>query len=125
MALALSLPVFCSEEVKLKIEAPELDKPKLLADLNTHGGDNGLHFVLADNDYEYRVTFSIGQSTGMSSGSTSSLNSASAEVYDSRGTEIFKVFRSNRFSERGVTNALSKEIVKRLLQWRKEKAKGS
>ncbi len=85
MALALSLPTFCSDEVKIRIEAPALDKPKLLADLNAQGNDHGLHFVLEDNDYDYRVTFSIGQSTGMSSGSTSSFNSASAEVYDSAG----------------------------------------
>lgn len=104
-------------EVKVKIESPELDKPKLLADLNTHGANHGLHFLLTESDYDYRITFSIGQSTGTYSGSTSSLNSATAEVYDSKGTEIFKVFRNNRFSESGVTNAVSKEVVKRFIEW--------
>ena len=104
----------------MKIEPPELDKPKLPADLNGHGADHGLHFVLTDSGYDYRITYSISQSTGMSSGSTSSVNSASADVYDLNGTDIFKVFRNNRWTERGVTNALSKEIVKRVLEWRKQ-----
>ena len=57
------------------------------------------------------------------SGSTSSFNSAAADVYDSRGTEIFKVLRNNRWSESGVTNAVSKEVVKPLLEWQKKNSR--
>lgn len=107
-----------AQTIKIKIEANQWDGALALKKLNEHGADHGLRFALADRDYEYRVVFSVGQSTSMMYGSSSSLNSATAEVFDPQGTALFKVFRNNRFSERGVANAISKEVVKRLLKLR-------
>ena len=124
VAVLASLPLFGQQQVstaqpiKIKIEGNQWDSALMLNKLNEHGADHGLKFELADKDFEYRLVFSIGQSTGTTYGSSSSLNSATVEVYDPQGTAIFKVFRNNRFSERGIANAVSKEVVKRLLKLR-------
>ncbi len=39
-------------ELKVKIEATELDKIVLLQKLNEHGSDHQLHFVAADDGFE-------------------------------------------------------------------------
>src|SRR5579871_1626600 len=112
-----------AEPIQIKIESSEWDRPKLLEKLNESGDSHKIKFELSDKDYAYRIVFSIGQSTGTYNGSTSSLNSATADVYDSQGVDLFRVFRNNRFSEGGVTNAVAKEVVKRLVKIREESSK--
>lgn len=43
---------------------------------------------------------------------------AVADVYDAQGKELFKFDRKGRGTDKGATNAVAKEIIKRLSEWR-------
>jgi hypothetical protein len=108
--------------LKIKTEAPELDKRWLLESLGSHGADHKLKFESVGHDFDYRIVFATGQRAVniFSSGSGGSINAsmAAADVYDAQGKELFKFDRKGRGTDQGATNAVAKEIVKRLLEWR-------
>lgn len=108
--------------LKIKIDAPELDKRWLLESLESHGADHELKFESVDHDFDYRIVFATGQHAVniFSSGSGGSINAsmAVADVYDAQGKKLFKFDRKGRGSDKGATNAVAKEIIKRLLEWR-------
>jgi hypothetical protein len=109
--------------LKVKIEATELDKAVLIKKLNEHGADHSLRFEAADAEYVYRIVFATSQDKtdlfvwGGGGGMNSS--AAGADVFDADGKELFKFTRAARGTDAGATNAVAKEIVKRLVQWRK------
>jgi hypothetical protein len=127
LLILITAPCFSQtvEPIPIKIESTEWDRPKFLEKLNESGESHKLRFQLADEDFAYRIVFSIGQSTGTYNGSTSGFNSATADVYDAQGNEVFRVFRNNRLSEGGVTNAVAKEVAKRLAKIREESSKSA
>jgi len=119
--------------MKVKIEATELDRKTLLLKLNKHGRDTDpasydklpykMKFEQVEVDYDYRIVFATGQ--GMSDftlrGSGGSINTsgASADVFDSKGTELFRFERNQRGTDEGATNAVAEEIIKRILKLNK------
>jgi len=117
--------------LKVKIEATELDRKMLILKLNKHGHDArydygsayNMKFELVETDYDYRIVFATGQ--GMSEfairGSGGSINSsgAGADVFDIKGTELFRFERNQRGTDKGATNAVAEEIIKRICQLNK------
>jgi hypothetical protein len=110
------------ETLKVKIEAPEWDKKLLLEKLQSLGTRKGLNFEMAETGFDYRIVFETGQQerTGFGYGVGVSINasSAGAKVYDSKGAELFQFERRGRFTDVGATNAVAKEVVKRLVKLR-------
>lgn len=104
-----------SETLRVKIEGPEWDKKLLVEKLNRQGPGQGLTFELADQDFAYRITFALGRG---------SLNAsrATATVYDGKGASLFGLERQ-RFTDPKATEAVAKEIIKRLLALRSQAAK--
>lgn len=109
--------------LKVKIEATELDRKMLLRQLNWNGFPDRMKFELVEADYDYRIVFATGQGTTQSTiwGSGGSLNSssASADVFDLKGTELFRFARNQRATDEGATNAVAEEIIKRIRQLNK------
>jgi len=107
--------------VKIKIEAPELDAKILLSKLIEHGADHKITFERVDTNYDYKISFETTQekSQGLFWGSGGSFNVSAAmtSVSDATGKELFKFKRSNRGTDVGATNAVAKEIVKRLEEY--------
>jgi hypothetical protein len=52
-----------SSDIKLKIEATELDSRMLLERLNANGAKHHLKFVLAEGDFDYRICIRYGTKT--------------------------------------------------------------
>jgi hypothetical protein len=134
MVLLLLLVIPClarkkgpPEIVRVKVEATEWDKALLLDKLGRHGLDHGLKFEAADDGFEYRIVFSTGQEKTqvLYGGSGGAMNSSAATVgvFDSKGTELFNVKRAGRGTDAGATNAIAKEVIKRLLQVRSKAQK--
>jgi hypothetical protein len=100
--------------LKIKIEATELDQQTLLARLNADGVAHHLKFVRADQNFDYRITFGTEQKP------VSGINASAATtaVYDAEGKELFEFKREGRWTDSGATNATAKEIIKRLLRLR-------
>jgi hypothetical protein len=115
------------QTVKVKIEASEMDRRMLLAKLNEHGAEHGMQFVLDDKDFGYRINFAVEQGHGWSSGAGSggsyNTSEAKATVYDEKDGELFSFSRAQRRTDSGATNAVAKEIIKRMLKL-KEPPKG-
>jgi len=114
LALAQAKPL---TEIKVKIEAPESDKILLLDKLNEHGEGHQMHFTSVQEGFDYRLVFGTMQPSSPWVGNTSA---AGVSVYDSKGTELFRFSRSNRWTDSGATNAAAKEIIKRLLRWQQQ-----
>jgi hypothetical protein len=110
-----------TQTVKVKIEATELDRSLLLSKLNAHGPDHGLKFESADQNYDYRITFSTEQRKSwyatLGSGGSYNTSAATASVADSKGVELFRFQRAGRGTDTGAANAVAKEIIKRLIRW--------
>jgi hypothetical protein len=109
--------------LKVKIEATELDKSVLVKKLNEHGIDHRLGFQPVDTGYAYRIVFATSQDKSdvfvWGSGGGMNSSAAGADVFDVEGRELFKFTRNGRGTDAGATNAVAKELVKRLVQWRK------
>ena len=122
LLLILALPCAAAQTkpmpktVKVKIEATELDKTLLLDKLNQHGADHGLKFELADQGYDNRIVFATGQAPFYTIYGQVNSSGAHATVFDAQGHELFDFQRSGRGTDKGATNAVAKEIIKRLLQ---------
>ena len=114
LALGQTKPV---AKVRINIEAPESDKLMLLEKLNEHGAGHHMHFTELKEGFDYRIVFGTSQPSVPYWGNTSA---AGVSVFDSKGTELFRFSRSNRTTDAGATNAVAKEIVKRLLRWQQQ-----
>jgi hypothetical protein len=97
--------------VKVRIDAKELDRALLFQKLNEHGADHHMKFVLANQNYDYR----IGYGTGQAGGPYGPVATASVtRVFDTKGAELFNFTRDGRKTDAGAANATAKEIIKRL-----------
>ena len=108
------------ETVKVKIEASEMDRRMLLQKLNEHGAEHGMKFVLDEKEFNYRIEFSTEQghawNAGAGSGGSYNMSEAKATVYDDKDGELYHFTRSQRRTDTGATNAVAKEIIKRMLK---------
>ena len=116
------------ETIRIKIDANELDRRMLLEKLNARGLERPEHkvkFELADQDFTYRIVFATDQETalsnryGHSGGGTYNSSTASATVYDNNGAALFQFKRRLRVTDSGSTNAVAKEIIKRIMKLRR------
>jgi hypothetical protein len=108
------------QEIRVRVEASAWYQTLLLEKLNDSGRLHGLHFDEADQNYDYRIAFGTGQDPVAAQYGQMNDTSGSAAVFDAHGAEMFEFNREGRFSDAGVTNAIAKEIVKRLLKIRAE-----
>lgn len=127
LLFALSVPCFAqTRTVKVFIDAPELDAQTLMPKLVQHGADHGISFQRVNADYDYKIVFGTRQEQSQAllwgSGGSFNVSGAAAAVFDKDGKELFKFTRSNRGTDKGATNAVAKEIVKRLQEWWKIEA---
>jgi hypothetical protein len=105
-----------STTFQVKIEATELDRQMLLEKLNANGAYYHLKFVVADQDFDYRITFATRQAPVGTRYGDVNASRAITSVFDSKGTELFEFNRQGRWTDSGATNAAAKEIIKRLLK---------
>lgn len=117
-----------AETIRIKIDATELDRRMLLEKLNARGQEHQEHkvkFELADQDFAYRIEFATDQETALSNryghggGGTYNSSTASATVYDAHGAALFQFKRRLRATDSGSTNAVAKEIIKRMMKLRR------
>lgn len=108
---------------KVKIEATELDRKMLLRQLNSNGTklrhEMKFELVESDTDYDYRIVFATSQGTTQTSFGEMNTSGASADVFDSNGTELFWFERKGRWTDKGAADAVAYEIIKRILQLNK------
>jgi len=116
-----------AETVKVRIEASEMDRRMLLEKLNEHGAEHGMKFVADEKEFNYRIHFAVEQGKGWTSGAAGggsyNTSEAKATVYDDKDGELFSFSRAQRRTDSGATNAVAKEIIKRMLKL-KEPPKG-
>jgi len=96
---------------RVRIEATELDKKVLLEKLNDNGKSHHLKFTAADDGYDYRIVFGTYQEEPPQGGRRSG---AEVTVYNNKGETLFTFRRDQRITDTGATNAVAKEIIKRL-----------
>ena len=107
------------QTVKVKIEASEFDRRLLLEKLNEHAAERGMKFVSDDKEYKYVIEFAVEQGKAWTSGpGGGSYNTSEAKVtvYDDQEVEMFRFSRAQRRTDGGATNAVAKEIIKRMLK---------
>jgi hypothetical protein len=105
-------------DLKVKIEATELDRKMLLGRLNAGGAGHHLRFALTEQDFDYRIVFGTAQEPYSTAYGDVNASTASTSVFDADGKELFEFKRQGRFTDKGATNAAAKEIIKRLIQLR-------
>jgi hypothetical protein len=105
-------------ELKLKIEATELDRRALLQRLNADGSSHHLKFALTEQGFDYRIVFGTGQKPVGTTYGDINASAGSTAVYDAEGKEMFEFRREGRWTDSGATNAIAKEIIKRLVKLR-------
>jgi hypothetical protein len=120
LGLLLALAPFClaqsksqATEVKVKIEATELDRKMLLEKLNANGAGHQLKFLAADQDFDYRIVSGTAQGPVNTTYGAVNASATSTSVFDSKGAELFEFKREGRWTDSGATNAAAKEIIKR------------
>jgi len=83
-----------------------------------------LKFDSVDEGFEYRIEFDTFQhlntAATLNGAGAVHFSGAEAKVFDAQGQLLFSFTRETRYTDTGATNAASKEIVKRLMRWRKE-----
>lgn len=113
-------PAADPQTVKVKIEASEFDRRLLLQKLNEHAAEHGMKFVADEKEYSYRITFTVeqgkGWNTGAGSGGSYNTSEAKTTVFDDQDMELFSFTRAQRRTDSGATNAVAKEIIKRMLK---------
>lgn len=100
--------------VRVKIDAKELDRALLFQKLNEHGADHHLKFVLANQNFEYRIAYGTGQAGGLAPYGPVVATASVTRVFDASGAELFNFNRDGRKTDAGAANATAKEIIKRL-----------
>src|SRR5271168_257184 len=96
--------------LRVRLEGPELDTKVLLNKLNDNAKDHHLAFVASTGAWDYRIIFRTYQEPGPDG----PRSGARATVFGKNGKELFNFSRDNRHTDGGATNAVSKEISKRL-----------
>jgi len=113
-ALALTVAgSAAAQEFKVKLEGTAQDRAKFLERLNENGKEQGVSFVDTDSGYQYRIAI---YSEG-AKGSDFLLGGgadASAAVLTPDCQVAYISTRGGRSTKGGATNALSKDIVKKL-----------
>jgi len=113
------------EQIKVRIDANEWNRPKLLEKLNRNGLKNGMKFVSATEGYDYRIDFKTGKTSETvivkGTGGSTDYDTGFATVYDSQGAEMFQIKHEAFWSEEGAMNGAAKEIIKRLKKLRSER----
>lgn len=97
--------------LKVRIEATAYDENLLLDKLNDNGKDHHMAFEATKGPWEYRIVFRTYQLIAPDGGRRSG---ARAIVYAKDGHELFTFSRDMRVTDAGATNAVAKEIIKRL-----------
>jgi len=105
-------------ELKVKIEATELDRKMLLEGLNADGAGHHLRFTLTEQEFDYRIVFNTTQEPYSTAYGDVNASTASTSVFDFNGKELFEFKRQGRRTDKAATNAVAKEIIKRLVQLR-------
>ena len=124
--LLLLVPWVCSAKcttaatvLKVKIEASESDKQRLVRDLKERGCNRGLVIEPIDEGFDYRISLADVLKPRMTltqAGAGSAQEAVlKTTVFDGKGTVLFEFDRGNRLTRKGVLNASAKEIVKRLI----------
>jgi hypothetical protein len=111
LAPALVRAAAADTTVRVRIEATELDKKILLEKLNDNGKSHHQVFVAADDGFDYRIVFETYQEQTPTGNRRSG---AHVTVYDKQGHDLFSFTREQRITDSGATNAVAKEIIKRL-----------
>lgn len=101
--------------LRVRIEATELDKKILLEKLNDNGKSHHLKFEPADDAFDYRIVFETYQEQTPTGNRRSG---AHVTFYDKQGNSLFAFTREQRITDSGATNAVAKEIIKRLNELR-------
>lgn len=111
--LAIACPAVAAPiEVKVKIEIGFTDAAnagELMELLNAIGGEDNLHFQLAEDGYGFRIAVATIRSAARFGGAE-----GTAAVLTPDSKVLFLVARQGRFTQSGALNAVTKEIVKRL-----------
>ena len=103
------------QEIKIKVEASSAwEQSLLLEKMNESGRLHGLHFDESEEDYEYRVVYGTAVDPAAVQYGQINATVGTVTVFDAQGHEMFDFQREDRVTEAGVTNAVAKEIVKRL-----------
>jgi hypothetical protein len=113
LALAWAVPARAALDVKVKIEGTPADQEKLLERLNDNGKKDGMNFVRADADYQFRIAV-YSEGTKAVDFLTGGGADAAAAVLNPACEMLFIVSRGDRGTKGGAMNALSKEIIKKL-----------
>jgi hypothetical protein len=121
LLLALGFPFQAQSQsapkaTRTKIEGTELDRRMLFARLKTHGLDHHMNFELVESDFDYRIVFATGQGTTETTWGELNSSFASADVFDPAGTELFRFERKGRGRDEAASDAVAKEIIKRILK---------
>ena len=106
-----STPAAPDTTLQVRIEATELDKKILLEKLNDNGKSRHLKFAPADGEFDYRIVFENFQEETPTGNRRSGAHVA---VYDKQGNSLFSFTREQRITDTGATDAVAKEIIKRL-----------
>ncbi len=101
--------------LKVRVEATALDKSLLMEKLNDNAKDHHMAFEATSGPWEYRIVFRTYQITAPDGAPRSG---ARAIVYGKNGRELFTFSRDMRHTDAGATNAVAKEIIKRLRELR-------
>lgn len=120
LLLLAALPCFAQAPpkeatLKVRIEATALDKSLLLDKLNDNGKDHDMAFEATSGPWEYRIVFRTYQ---LIAPDGSRRSGARAIVYGKNGKELFTFSRDMRYTDSGATNAVAKEIIKRIRELR-------
>lgn len=130
-ALFLALPMLGQkpatlQPVTVRIDANQWNQARLLEKLNQNDAKHGITFALADQGYQYRISFNTGKASGVriqnGKGWTEDYDTGLATVYDSQGEELFQV-QGRWDSEAGAINGTAKQIIKRLTAMSAQPAK--
>jgi hypothetical protein len=102
-----------AQQFTVKLEGTADDRARFLAQLNENGKEHKVSFVDADSGFQYRIAIyseSIKASDFLFGGGAD----ASAVVLTPDCQVAYIVTRGGRSTKGGASNALSKEIVKKL-----------
>ncbi len=132
LALAFTLPSLAQSTsspapIKVLLEANEWNRKQLLEKLNENGAKHRIKFISAEKDYDYKIQFTTGKTQEamvvQGTGGTADYDTGFATVYDSHDAELFQIKREGMWSERGATNKIAKEIIKRISRLRPRQEK--
>lgn len=102
-----------AQEFKVKLEGTAQDRARFLQQLNDNGKDQKVSFVDTDTDFQYRIAI-YSEGAKASDFVFGGGADASAAVLTPDCQVAYIVTRGGRTTKGGASNALSKDIVKKL-----------